>query len=250
MRTKEYEMRNFFISLLNFILPHKCAICTSYLNDDVMLCHRCWQKVEFINAPSCFICDAPFQFNLALPKEALICGSCQQHKPFFDRAISVFKYSDHIKNLIHQFKYYDRLALLRHLSKLLYTKLDQELLAERYDFITFVPLHPKKLRQRLYNQSALLAGDISKRAKIPFLPDLLLRVKYEQPQTMLSRRERLINMRRAFAVNDQQLKKIEGKKIIIIDDVMTTGATLNECSRLLHKHAAQVVVATIAKTLL
>ena len=149
-----------------------------------------------------------------------------------------------MKKIIGDLKYRDWTFLAKKFAKILHQKAKDEI--DNSDLICAVPLHLKRLRKRKFNQSILIGRNLS---KTKFIPDLLWRVADTKPQVELKRQEREKNLKRAFLVNKKYRKSLNGKKVLLIDDVMTTGATLHNCAKALKKSGAkEVVVLTIAKT--
>jgi ComF family protein len=186
------------------------------------------------------------QFSFNISKNLQHCASCYKDKPLFRQLVTVFKYTPEIKSIILNFKYNDKTQLAKPFGKLISEKL-KSLENPKFDFITPVPLHSKKLRQRMYNQAALIAQNLS----ITFVADLLIREKDNSSQTNYTRIMRLKNIRGAFVINKKYKDLIKDKNILLIDDVITTGATINECCKILQKHhCSSITAATIAKRVL
>ena len=243
-------MKRLFHNFLNLLFPFKCIKCKTFIYNDAVFCHECWKAIEFISEPCCEICSHPLQFSFNVPKHLQICASCHKDKPLFDKLITVFKYTEDIKTVILNFKYNDKTLLAKPFSKLITTRL---ISAQQQDFdmITSVPLHKKKLRQRMYNQASLIAKNIAVNIKAPFIPNLLIRSKYDPSQTTYTKKMRIKNIRGAFAINKKYLESIKGKKILLVDDVITTGATINECCKILKQgNCSSITAVTIAKRVL
>jgi ComF family protein len=198
--------------------------------------------MEFIGDPQCNLCGFPFDFDAG---PGISCGSCNLEPPFFDKALSIFKYSSYSKSLILKLKYNDQLYIGQFLAKLLSDK-SQNL--HEYRLVIPVPLHAKKLRQRLYNQSAIIASHVAKLSRRDFLPNILIKKRYDIPQNQLNRERRKTTILNSFEVSKENEKFIKGKNIILIDDVYTTGSTVNECSKTLKKAGAgKILVITAAR---
>jgi len=203
------------------------------------LCGPCWAGLTFITEPQCARCGYPFEY--ALPGESL-CAACHARLPAYDRAISALAYDDASRELILAFKRGDRTALAGPLGWLT-ARAGTDLLAGA-DLLLPVPLHPRRLFARRFNQAALLARAIARASGRPWSPDRLRRRKNTPSQGGLSRRQRLENMRGAFAVRG----RLDGMRILLIDDVMTTGATAEACAKVLRRAgAAWVGVLTLAR---
>jgi len=172
-----------------------------------------------------------------------VCGRCLQHPPTFDHAVAAFSYSFPIDQLIKALKFHERLILVEFLADEL-----ASCVTSQPDCIVAVPLHPTRLRERGFNQSQLLASRISKRLGIPLLKDACQRIRDTPPQSSLPWKERDKNIRNAFSM--QPNVEVQGKHVAIIDDVMTTGASLGEIARTLKQAGASEVSAwVVARTL-
>lgn len=179
----------------------------------------------------------------------MMCGACAAELNHFDESYVLFKYNDSSKSIIHKLKYNDKPHIAKYLSKLIANNLDANI-KDRYDFIIPVPLHPKRLRKRFFNQSALIAQHLGEATGICFRANLLEKKRYDVPQMTLSKEMRLKNVKGSFKVNDDFKDKIKGKNIVLVDDVYTTGATLNECCKVLKKAGCEnVMVITAAKVI-
>jgi ComF family protein len=208
------------------------------------LCASCWVNVNFISKPSCAKCNLPFEYDFG---EDIICGACTTNNPLYHKAKSVLIYDDFSKPLLHGLKYQDKTHLAPYLASLMY-RAASELLTD-CDIIIPVPLHKKKLLSRLYNQSSLLCLYLHKLSKIPFEPNFLIKYKDTKTQTGLTKKQRLSNVENSFMLNNQFLHNIKNKNILLVDDVITTGATINACTKLLLKHgASKVNILTLART--
>lgn len=232
-----------FKSLIDFILPPHCPICKKYLQSAHALCPDCFGHIRFITHPLCQRCGRPFEFQI--PEEPL-CGVCCTKIPLFQKARAAFVYDSFSKELILPFKHGDKTELTPLLTTLMMTA-GAELFPDN-DLILSVPLHKTRLMKRKYNQAGLLAKSLSERLHKPYLPHVLIRNKATSSQGHMRAAERKQNVANAFILKYPE--KIKGKRILLIDDVMTTGATLNECARLLLKNGAKsVCYLTLARVL-
>jgi ComF family protein len=230
---------------IDLILPPSCLRCSEPIETNGNLCVPCWKNIAFSSEPCCKICSQPFQFKV---NDKLLCLKCSKNLPYYDRAFHLFAYDDFSKKLIIDFKFYDKTNLAPHLARMLTNKSEFKNLI--IDYIISVPMHKKKLQVRLFNQSTLLARNIAPLAKIKFLSNCLLKIKNTKPQSELSHKERLKNLANVFAVSPKYKDFLAGKNVLIVDDVFTTGATLNECAKTLKQcGVSQVFVATLAKTI-
>lgn len=196
-----------------------------------------------MSSPICPKCGIPFSGA----GEDHLCGSCLSFPPAFDRGRGAFLYEGAIRDLIHAFKYNQKIHLRYPLAMLTLQGISDFQKENELDIIIPVPLHRKRLRQRGFNQAVLLGQIMSRVLSLPMLPDAMTRVRYTEPQVELSSSERRLNVKGAFSVKDGS--SVAGKRILLLDDVMTTGSTMDECSRELKKAgAANVTAITIART--
>ena len=231
-------------ALLNLLFPPQCLHCDALVPTHGTLCLSCWQAVSFITQPYCACCGLPFEFSIG---DEALCGECLRARPDFSRARAALRYDEHSKALILKLKYHDQTHLAAIYGAWL-AKAGQPLVAAS-DVIVPVPLHYWRFVSRRYNQSALLAQALSKACGLPCLPDGLQRTRKTASQAGLTRAQRFDNVRGAFAANRKYTARLAGKSVLLVDDVMTTGATLEQCTKaLLKAGAATVNVLTLART--
>ncbi|MGA2525299.1 MAG: ComF family protein [Smithellaceae bacterium] len=233
--------------ITDIIFPPQCISCAAILQPitEKVFCSACREKIKFLTGSLCPICGMMFFDS---PSASHLCGNCLENKPYFSCARAVASYETIILNAIHQFKYGRDLSIGALLASLMADFSFPDLEFRDYSLIIPVPLHIKKLRKRGFNQSIILADSIGKKWQIPVNFSLLKRCKFTLTQTGLDKKERERNIKGAFEVRDNE--KIAGRNIILIDDVYTTGATLNECAKKLIKAGAQkVAVLTLARVL-
>jgi ComF family protein len=232
---------------LGFVYPNICQICGSEraTSAEGFVCSRCWQQVRFIRPPFCQRCGLPFPGELTAPFE---CANCRDLELHFNSARSAVSARGVVLEVIHRYKYQRALWFEPFLADLVIREAVPELRGQRWDWIVPVPLHPAKKRQREFNQAERLASLLSAAAKIPMNSGLLKRIAPTQTQTKLTRQQRAENMRNAFAL--QKAGKLDGERIVLFDDVFTTGATTDACAKVLLKAGAQeVCVWTVARGL-
>ncbi len=237
-------------NLLNLIYPNKCITCDSIISIDSIYCHECWHNLEFITSPKCEICSYPFEFSFDfsfknLPNINKICLNCINKKPFYDKSIIIYRYNATIGRTIGNYKYRDRLYIAKKFGELF--KKIPDINFNEYDIVCAVPLHRKKLAERKFNQSIILAKKIAPRnLKI----DLILRIKNKKAQVKLTYKQRIKNTKTSFAINPKFHDFIINKKILLIDDVITTSSTINSCAKILKKAGArEISVLAIARSI-
>ncbi len=233
---------------LDLLLPPVCLNCAGGVSRQGELCASCWREVNFLAPPWCRICGRPFEFSAA-GDGAAVCGDCARRRPVYERARAAMIYDDASRDLVLKFKHADRTEAAPAFGRWL-GRAGAELLSE-VEVIAVVPLHPLRLLRRRYNQAALLAAALVRAAapaETQFWPDLLRRIRRTPSQGGLNRSERARNVRRAFAVDRAYLTRLPGRRVLLLDDVMTTGATAESCSRCLYRAgAAAVDVLTLAR---
>jgi ComF family protein len=229
------------------IFPPQCLGCAEILHPFTgqIFCPVCSDKIKLVTGPLCSICGTTFSDS---PASSHLCGDCLENKTFFSYARSVFCYETFILKAIHQFKYRRNISVGETLASFMAGFSFPDIDFTDYSLIIPVPLHIKRLRERGFNQSLILARAIEKQRQVPVNFSLLKRRKFTLTQAGSKRDERKKNIRDAFEVTDR--KKIAGKNVILIDDVYTTGATINECAKTMISAGAQkVAVLTLARVL-
>lgn len=240
------SLKTVLIFLVNILYPHRCPTCKKLVESDSVFCLNCWKKLQFITKPICSICGTPLQFNTTY-NDNIICPKCLLKKPPYDKAVSCFIYNKTISKAIFEFKFYQKMFLSKFFAKFIYKVTIKYF--KQIDYIIPVPLSLKRLRWRGFNQALLLARDLGKLSKKEVIPDLIIKTKHTKAQVKLKNKDRIKNLKTAFIINQKYLEKIKNKNIAIIDDVITTGTTINECSKVLKGHnAGKIFVFSIAKT--
>ena len=234
-------------SILDALLPPRCLSCGGAVDRQGGLCVACWSTLTFIAPPLCACCGMPFEFAAAGENpDDLLCGACMAEPPPFARARAVLVYDDGSRPLVLGFKHGDRIHAADSYGAWM-ARAGADLLVEA-DLLAPVPLHPWRLFRRRYNQAALLARAVSRRAGVPVVPDLLVRRRSTPSQGGLGRKGRARNVKGAFRLRRGTKERVKGKRVVLVDDVLTTGATLAECTRvLLQAGAARVEVLTLAR---
>ncbi len=232
--------------MVDMLFPPRCLACSELTEAHGNVCADCWQTLNFISAPFCHHCGDPFPYNL---KDATTCMACLQTPPPFAGARAVLHYSPASRRLIAGFKYYDRTQATPMFARWM-LQAGQHLLSQA-DVIMPVPLHRRRLIKRRYNQSALLTAELARQSGKPVLLDGLQRTRHTPQQAGLTREQRQENVKSAFTVNPKHAIAIQGKRVLLIDDVMTTGATLHACTHaLLDAGAKDVYLLTLARRVL
>ncbi len=230
--------------LLDLLFPPLCIACRAPVAEPHSLCAACWREVSFLEGPECGQCGLPFDVD---PGGETLCATCHAHPPSFERARSVMRYDEASKGPIVALKRADRLDIVPAFARWL-DRSGRPLLADA-DLIVPVPLHPIRLWQRRFNQAALLAGALSRMSGVSADPLALIRTRPTRSQgAMPSAKARRRNVRGAFKVPPARRTAIEGLTILLVDDVFTTGATLEACAKALKRAgAARVLVLTLAR---
>ncbi|MFZ5609508.1 MAG: ComF family protein [Pseudomonadota bacterium] len=219
--------------VLDLVLPPRCYACGELVDVQGRLCSVCWPQLTLITAPLCHQCGLPFDFAIAGRQ---LCAACLARPPAFDRARAAFVYDALSRRLILAFKHGDRTDMARGLGQWL-ARAAAGLAAEA-DIIVPVPLHWRRLWRRRYNQSALLAEALARQVSRPLWRDALIRLRATPSQGGLSARQRRDNVRAAFAVAERSRSWLAGKRVLLVDDVFTTGATAEACAKALRRAGA------------
>jgi len=233
--------------VLDAVLPPLCLGCSEIVEAPGALCATCWQRFAFVAPPYCERCAHPFAQDLG---QAALCGACMARPPRYRRARAALVYDAQSRRLVLPFKHGDRTDIARACGAWM-ARAGAELLAEA-DLVAPVPLHWRRLFTRRYNQAQLLARIVVHRMLPPsrarLAPDLLRRRRWTGSQTGRPAKERRDNVRRAFEINPRWAAKVAGKTVLLIDDVLTTGATVEACALALQRGGARHVdVLTLAR---
>lgn len=234
-------------NLLDLLFPRPCVGCgLDRKGEGEYLCGLCRDHIPFILPPLCHTCGCPGEMEYEYPTADFQCGLCRKQAYRFDRARSLGVYTSVLKELIHFFKYQRHPGAIREILSLL--EQYQDLHGERWAGleVVWVPLHRNKLKARGFDQSYVLARQVARLAHRPLLEGALARVRETPPQTQKTRAERMENVRGAFEVVHGSA--VAGRDLLVVDDVFTTGATVNEAARVLKKAGAnRVEVFTLAR---
>ncbi len=227
---------------LSFLYPAQCRVCESVLGLESVpyVCNSCWSKIDVIQQPWCEICGSPNSGEL--------CDDCAANPPQYGKLRAIANYDNTLQTVIHLFKFEKRKTLAVSLAKLVLNHFPIDIHIAEYDYILPIPIHKKRLQERGFNQAILIANQISKEYGINVSTDTLIKQKNTSPQSSLNRQERQTNIIGAFEL--QQNAVVTGKRILVLDDVYTTGATVREAVKVLwYADPAEVDVITLARTI-
>lgn len=227
----------------DFLLPPRCIGCNEPVLGEVQVCAACWSELRFIDAPLCDVSGLPFPFD---PGAGALSAEVLARPPAYGRARAALVYDGASGRLVSRLKYGDRLDAVPVLARWM-VRAGQGLLAEA-DLVTPVPLHGTRLFQRRFNQSAALAQEISRLSGRRFVADLLKRTRATRAQVGLSASARRRNVAGAFSLTPGRGAVVDGAHVLLVDDVLTTGATVEACAKkLIAEGAASVDVLTLAR---
>ena len=221
--------------------PPTCEGCGASVGPDEYLCEECRSRAPRIVAPFCAKCCEPFSGAISGP---FACSNCADQTLHFEAAVAGYRARGIVRRLIHEFKYRNRFYLRHVIGEWIGAVLeDPRMDPGGFDLIVPVPLHPAKQRERGFNQAAVLAQTLSRRTLLP-VGQALKRVRYTKTQTAFDRAERMQNLRHAFRLRPRE--DVQGLRVLLVDDVLTTGSTLSECARVLKNAGASSVYAATA----
>ncbi len=201
-------------------LPAICALCKQYYRGAEAVCHECIALFQRIESACCY-CAYPLPDN-----DFPVCGHCSKEKPVFDQALIAYRYEEPLRGLIHQFKYHQNLYLAS-----LFTRLIQDAVNTNQTLpqcLIPVPLHPKRMKERGFNQAAVLTRQLARRLHIPYKINACQKIKNTSPQVSLDYKQRKANLKHAF-----RAKPLKMRHVALIDDLLTTGSTANELAKTL-----------------
>jgi competence protein ComFC len=232
---------NPFRGLVSLFYPPFCAVCSAVVDPGENLCAVCAGKAARIVPPFCAKCSQPFEGAIT---GSFTCANCQDRVLHFEAAVSAYRSRGVVRKVMLDFKY-GRQIHLRHLLGrwLSETLADPRLAGRRFDFIVPVPLHPAKKRERGFNQAELLAAALRRRSGVR-VQNVLQRTRYTATQTQFDRSERMENLKGAFRL--RRGSNVQDLRMLLVDDVLTTGSTLSECASVLKKAGALSVHAATA----
>jgi len=236
-------LRRFGRVIVDAVLPPRCLACGAIVSEPDALCGLCWAGINFFAPPWCAMCGLPFPYPIG---DGAVCAACSRDRPSWDRARAVMRYDKNSRRLVLMLKHGDQTHLAAAFGRWMH-RAGAEML-DGADLVIPVPLHWTRLFTRRYNQAALLARAIKSAGGPPVAPDWLLRRRRTPSQGRLGALARARNVRGAFAL--RRGCDVKGKRVVIVDDVLTTGATAEECARILRRAgAASIGVLTLARAL-
>ncbi|SEM47704.1 comF family protein [Gemmobacter aquatilis] len=229
---------------VHLVFPPQCLSCDALVTTDFGLCARCWRETPFIAGLTCDCCGMPLPGDD--PGHAVQCDDCLAIARPWSRGRAAMLYRDNGRRLVMALKHGDRLDLAKPAAGWLH-RVAAPLLAPD-TLLAPVPLHWLRMLKRRYNQSALLAGALARRTDLPHCPDLLIRARNTRSQEGRDREGRFANVADAFKVNPKRLWQVQGRPVLLVDDVMTSGATLAACAEsCLAAGAARVDVVVLTR---
>lgn len=216
---------------IDFALPPRCPGCGTIVDGDHRFCMACWAQIDFLGPPSCFQCAMPLPFADC---EDARCAACLARPPAFDRAFAASAYGDLTRDLALKLKYGTKPATALTMAKMM----ARHVRADADALLVPVPLHRWRIWRRGYNQSALIASALSHATGVPHAPSAIVRVRSTPPLKAMNHGKRRDTVRGAFAIDDRCKPHLQGKTILLVDDIYTTGSTANACAKVLKKAGA------------
>lgn len=213
-------------AVIKTLYPPCCLSCSEPTEAGAEFCATCWPDTHFISGSICDACGAPVIGEAC--DQPVYCESCHSFPPAWKRGRAVALYSGPVRKMVLALKHGDRLDIAKPAARWMALRLDG--LIEAETIVTAVPLHWKRLFRRRFNQASLIGQKLAKHKNLEFIPDALIRIRHTVAQKDMTRAERFENQRGAIQVNPSKASRISGKPVLIVDDVMTTGATLSACA--------------------
>ena len=225
--------RRFAADMLDMVLPVTCSVCERPVSGAGGLCEACWAELEMISQPVCDAYGTPFVFEEG---DGAVSARAIADPPVWNRARGAVLFNDCSQHLVHALKYRDRHEVVRSMARMM-VHAGRDVIPEA-DVIAPVPLHRWRLWSRRYNQAALLAGEIGAIAGVDTMADLVKRLRNTRSQVGLGEGQRSRNVKGAFSVPETRVPDVLGQRVLLVDDVLTSGATANECAGVLKRAGA------------
>jgi competence protein ComFC len=238
-------------ALISILFPAPCRICGAVLTRAGLLpiCDECFASLKPLRGPLCGNCGRPFASEVTLDAKTLLCLACRRNVYAFEHARSFAPYTEQMVRTISLLKYEKLTRLGQWFAERLYEVIQSDPALQSIDVIVPVPLHPARLRERGYNQAELIAKPLARRLNMSLGPYLLVRTKPRPARLLLSRRERWLTVRGAYEM--RKGAQVDNLRVLLIDDVFTTGATLDACARALKRAGAKSVTGlTVARAIM
>ena len=232
------EFNNWWRSLVRILYPASCVLCKiPLLLDELHVCLLCRQKIQPLPRPLCLKCARP----VPPYDQHLTCSSCRSERPHYDRGFALVEYDEPTKSILHQIKFERKLWLFDIYVDLLKNSFSSQF--NDYEVIIPVPLDGGRERKRGFNQALMIAKMIKgiHPSEGPKIQKLIKKTKKTKPQSQLKRERRLTNLTGAFKLSETDASSVAGKSVLLIDDIFTTGSTINECARILKEKGAERV---------
>lgn len=244
------EVKSLGRGLMSLLLAADCKICQQVLEpfNRSFICRNCWSEIRWLRAPYCSKCSKPFPSSLTFQDiSSILCPECRTEHSYFEKVFTPTLYEGIMKEAIHLFKYNKKMGILRLVREILNSYFDHaDFPSFRLDLVIPIPLHRKKMRERGFNQAELIANTVARRFQIRLIKGNLQRVKATASQTALSKKARRKNVKESFKVKNKH--QFYAKRILLVDDVYTTGATIKEAAKVLKKAGAKKIYAlTLAR---
>ena len=232
--------------IINLLYPAQCRACGEKTSSwDQHICENCQKRIKRRLPPFCVKCGKQISGD---PQIQNMCTDCKKEKIYFDHALSVFHYDGVLKELVHDFKYKKVTSLAAGFADLVVDFMKEYSMAKDTDIILSIPMHPWRLFKREVNASDILAKNIAKRLGRRYSTKILKKIKNTPPQSKLPRSERINNIKYSFSIHKNKETEIKDKNILLVDDLLTTGSTVNECARLLKgASSGRIEVITLAR---
>ncbi|MFC1667318.1 ComF family protein [Candidatus Omnitrophota bacterium] len=232
--------------MINLLYPAFCQACDKKTNRwDQFLCGDCLKKIKKRASPFCIKCSRRLASEVGSQD---ICNDCKKTVTYYDRALSGFSYDGILKGLVHDFKYMKMNSLAKEFAELTLEFMKEHSMGKNIDLVLSIPMHPDRLLKREVNLSHVLAKRVARKLCVRYSSGFLKKTKNTTPQSKLKRDERIKNIKGSFSLHKNRLSEIRHKNILLVDDLFTTGATVNECARILKDAGSGYVeVITLAR---